>query len=53
MKIQKASEDFTEGGIMFPSSKTSYIEENASTSEEKTSTSQITYFSAQAHHRGS
>jgi len=35
MKIQEASENFTEGGIIFPSSKTSnYIEENTSTSEE-------------------
>jgi len=28
MKIQEASEDFTEEGILFTSSKTSYIEEN-------------------------
>jgi len=28
LKIQEASEDVTEGGIQFPSSKTSYIEEN-------------------------
>jgi len=28
MKIQEVSEDFTKGGIMFPSSKTSYIETN-------------------------
>ena len=34
MKIQEASEDITEGGILFPSSKTSYIEENTKTGEE-------------------
>jgi len=28
MKIQEASKDFNKEGIMFPSSKTSYIEEN-------------------------
>jgi len=28
MMIQEASEDFTEGGVMFSSFKTSYIEEN-------------------------
>jgi len=28
MKIQEASKDFTEGGILLPFSKTSYIEEN-------------------------
>jgi len=28
MKIQEASEDFTEGGILFPSFKTLYFEEN-------------------------
>jgi len=33
-KIQEASEDFTEGEIMFPSFKTSYIKENTSTGEE-------------------
>jgi len=34
MKIQEASEDFTKGGILFSSFKTSYIEENTSTCEE-------------------
>jgi len=34
LKIQKASEDVTEGEILFPSSKTSYIEENTKTGEE-------------------
>jgi len=34
-KIQQASEDVIEGGIMFPSSKTSYIEENNKTGKEK------------------
>jgi len=34
MKIQEASKDFTKGGNMFPSSKTSYIEENTSMGEE-------------------
>jgi len=33
LMIQKASEDVTEGGIMFPSFKTSYIEENTKTGE--------------------
>jgi len=33
-KIQEASEDITEGGIMFSSSKTSYFEENTKTDEE-------------------
>jgi len=28
MKIQEASEDFTEGEILFPSSNTFYFEEN-------------------------
>jgi len=28
MKIQEGSEDFTEGGILLPRSKTSHIEEN-------------------------
>ena len=28
MKIQEASEDFTEGGILLPSSKTSDVEAN-------------------------
>jgi hypothetical protein len=35
LKIQMASEDVTKGGILFPSSKTSYIEENTKTDEEK------------------
>jgi len=35
MKIQEASEDITEGGIMFLSSKTSYNEEYTSTGEKK------------------
>jgi len=34
MKIQEASKEFKEGGIMFPSSKTLYIEENTSKGEE-------------------
>jgi hypothetical protein len=34
MKIQEASDDFTKGGILFPSSETSYIEENTSTGKE-------------------
>lgn len=34
MKIQEASEDFTKGGIMFLSSKTSYIEANTLEGEE-------------------
>jgi len=34
MKIIKALGDFTEGGILFPSSKTFYFEENTSTDEE-------------------
>jgi hypothetical protein len=34
MNIQEASEDFTKGGIMFSSFKTSYIEENTSIGEE-------------------
>jgi len=38
MKIQEASEDFTEGGIMFPSSKISYNEENTSRGEENRQT---------------
>jgi len=39
MKIQEASEDFTEEGILFPSSKTFYIEENTSTCEENSQNS--------------
>jgi len=35
MKIQEASKDFIKGGILCPSSKTSYNEENTSKSEEK------------------
>jgi len=34
LKIQAVLEDFTEGGFMFPSSKTSYFEENTKTSKE-------------------
>jgi len=34
MKIQEASEDVTEGGIMFPSSRTSYMEVNTQKGEE-------------------
>jgi len=34
MKIQEASKDFTEEEIMFPSSKTSYIEQNTLKYEE-------------------
>jgi hypothetical protein len=34
LKIQEDSEDVIEGGIMFPSSKTSYIEENTKTGKE-------------------
>jgi len=34
MQIQETSEDFTEGGIMFPSSKTSYNEANTLKGEE-------------------
>jgi hypothetical protein len=34
LKIQEASEDFTKGGILSPSSKTSYFEENTKTDEE-------------------
>ena len=34
LKIQQASEDITEGGIAFPISKTSYIEENTKRGEE-------------------
>ncbi|AES61027.1 hypothetical protein MTR_1g075120 [Medicago truncatula] len=34
MRVQVASKDFTKGGILFPSSKTSYIVENTSTCEE-------------------
>jgi hypothetical protein len=34
MKIQDASGDFTDGGIVFPISKTSYIKENSSKGEE-------------------
>jgi len=33
--IQEASEDVTEGGILFPSFKTSYIGENIKTDEGK------------------
>jgi len=33
LKIQEASEDITEGGIMFLSSKTSYFEENTKAGE--------------------
>jgi len=39
MNIQEALEDFSEGDILFLGSKTSYIEENASSSEENISTS--------------
>ena len=35
MNIQEASEDVTKGGILFPSFKTSYIEENTKTGKEK------------------
>jgi len=34
LTIKEALEDFTEGGILFPNSKTSYIEENTKTSKE-------------------
>jgi hypothetical protein len=34
MKIKEASKKFIEGGIMFPSSKTSYIEANTQKGEE-------------------
>jgi hypothetical protein len=34
MKIQEALEDITEGGILIPSSKTSYMEENIQKEEE-------------------
>jgi len=50
MKIQEASKDFIKGG--FPSSKTSYIEENTSTTKKKGKTTQKTYWSAQEHRMG-
>jgi len=34
LKIQEVSEDVIEGEILFPSSKTSYFEENTKTGEE-------------------
>jgi len=34
LEIQEASEDITEGGIIFPSSKPSYFEENTKMGEE-------------------
>jgi hypothetical protein len=34
MKIQEASENFTEGGILFPSSRTFYLKENTSIGDE-------------------
>jgi len=34
LKIQEALKDFTKGGIMFPTSKISYFEENNKTGEE-------------------
>jgi len=45
MKIQEALEDFIHGGIMFPSSKTSYIEENTLKDKE------YRHFSTGAHTR--